>query len=72
MGFILVEDDGSIDLWFNSKHHSKSSYPIAQLIRLKVILAKLDGVNLDENTQKLKYTEPYQVIQIAATIMQHS
>ena len=49
-----IEDDGSIDLWFNSKYHSKSSYPIAQLIRLKVILAKFDGVNLDENTQKLK------------------
>ena len=49
-----IQDDGSIDLWSNSKYHSKSSYPIAQLIRLKVLLAKLDGVNLNENTQKLK------------------
>jgi hypothetical protein len=49
-----IEDDGSVELWFNSKYHSKSSYPIAQLIRLKVLLAKLEGVNLDENTQKLK------------------
>lgn len=48
-----LQDDGSIDLWFNSKHHSKSSYPIAQLIRIKILLAKIDGLNLDETVEKL-------------------
>jgi uncharacterized protein YyaL (SSP411 family) len=49
-----LQDDGSIDLWFNSKYHSKSSYPIAQLIRLKILLGKIDGSNLDETVEKLK------------------
>jgi len=49
-----VQDDGSIDLWFNSKHHSKSSYPIAQLIRLKILVAKLDGSSLDETVRRLE------------------
>ena len=49
-----IQDDGSIDLWFNSKYHSKSSYPIAQLIRLKVLLAKIDGSNPDVILEKLK------------------
>ena len=49
-----VQDDGSIDLWFNSKHHSKSSYPIAQLIRLKTLVAKLDGSSLDETVRRLE------------------
>ncbi len=49
-----IQTDGSIDLWFNSKYHSKSSYPIAQLIRLKILLAKLDGSNLDTSIKKLE------------------
>ena len=49
-----IQSDGSIDLWFNSKYHSKSSYPIAQLIRLKILLAKLEQKNLDQETSKLK------------------
>ena len=35
-----IQSDGSIDLWFNSKYHSKSSYPIAQLIRLMILFDK--------------------------------
>lgn len=49
-----IEEDGSIDLWFNSKYHSKSSYPIAQLIRLKILLAKIENTNLDNTINKLK------------------
>ena len=49
-----IQEDGSIDLWSNSKYHSKSSYPIAQLIRLKILLAKLDGSSLDETIKKLE------------------
>ena len=48
-----IQDDGSIDLWFNSKYHSKSSYPIAQFIRLKILLAKIEGSNIDESISKL-------------------
>ena len=49
-----IQSDGSIDLWFNSKYHSKSSYPIAQLIRLKILLAKLEKRNLDHTISKLQ------------------
>jgi rhamnogalacturonyl hydrolase YesR len=49
-----IQSDGSIDLWFNSKHHSKSSYPIAQLIRIKILLAKLEQKNLDQTISKLQ------------------
>ena len=49
-----IQPDGSIDLWFNSKYHSKSSYPIAQLIRLKILIAKLEQKNLDAKITKLK------------------
>ena len=41
-----IESDGSIDLWFNSKYHSKSSYPIAQIIRLKILISKIDNDNI--------------------------
>jgi hypothetical protein len=33
-----IEDDGGINLWFNSKYNSKASYPVAQLIRLMILL----------------------------------
>jgi len=49
-----IQSDGSIDLWFNSKYHSKSSYPIAQLIRLKILLAKIEQKNLDQTIEKLQ------------------
>jgi hypothetical protein len=49
-----IQSDGSIDLWFNSKYHSKSSYPIAQLIRLKILIAKLEQKNIDPTVSKLK------------------
>ena len=49
-----IQFDGSIDLWFNSKYHSKSSYPIGQLIRLKILLAKLEQKNLEQTIEKLE------------------
>ena len=49
-----IQKDGSIELWFNSKYHSKSSYPIAQIIRLKILIAKIDDQKLDQNISKLK------------------
>ena len=51
---VKIQDDGSINLWFNSKYHSKSTYPIAQLIRLKILVAKLDGSSLDETIRRLE------------------
>ena len=49
-----IQPDGSIDLWFNSRYHSKSSYPIAQLIRIKILLAKLEQKKLDQTISKLQ------------------
>ena len=49
-----IQFDGSIDLWFNSKYHSKSRYPIGQLIRLKILLAKLEQKNLEQTLEKLE------------------
>ncbi len=50
-----ISKDGSIELWFNSKYHEKASYPIAQIIRLKLLLAKIDPSNHDEQVlEKLK------------------
>ena len=40
-----LNSDGSIDLWFNSKYHSKSSYPIAQIIRLKILISKINNLS---------------------------
>jgi len=49
-----IQEDGSIDLWFNSRYHSKSSYPVAQLIRLKILLSKIEKTDLDQSVEKLK------------------
>ena len=40
-----INTDGSIDLWFNSKYHSKSSYHIAQIIRLKILISKINNLS---------------------------
>lgn len=49
-----IKNDGSIDLWFNSKYHSKSSYPIAQLIRIKLLLSKLENQDMESIIFQLK------------------
>ena len=47
-----IENDGSIQLWFGSKYKSKSSYATAQLIRLMILVDKLD-----DNTSYKNQTE---------------
>jgi hypothetical protein len=37
-----ILEDGSINLWHNSKYNSKSAYPIAQLIRILILIDKLE------------------------------
>ena len=44
-----IGSDGSIDLWFNTKFKSKSSYAIAQVIRLMVLS---DKINKNNNSKK--------------------
>ena len=48
-----ISKDGSLNLWFNAKHQqAKTSYHIAQLIR---ILLVIDSIN--ENKENLQYIE---------------
>ena len=37
-----IQQDGSIELWFNSKYREKASYPVAQLIRIMILIDKLE------------------------------
>ena len=55
-----IKNDGSIDLWFNSKYHSKSSYPIAQIIRIKILLSKLTNSFEPEYLSNLKFLNSLQ------------
>ena len=48
-----ISDDGSILLWFNSKYKEKAAYPIAQLIRLIILLNSISPTNLINETKKL-------------------
>jgi rhamnogalacturonyl hydrolase YesR len=49
-----IDADGSINLWFNSKHSSKSIYPIAQIIRLMLLVDSIDKTNhYSANVKKL-------------------
>jgi len=38
-----INQDGSVSLWFNSKYKSKAAYPIAQLIRILILLDKINN-----------------------------
>ena len=50
-----IADDGSINLWFNSKYNSKAVYPIAQIIRLMILFDKLrSGDKYLKNILKLR------------------
>ncbi len=40
-----IAENGSISLWFNSKYKSKAIYPIAQIIRLMILIDKLQDNN---------------------------
>jgi uncharacterized protein YyaL (SSP411 family) len=57
-----IEQDGSIPLWFNHKQQSKASYPVAQLIRLLVLVNALDKNSKYENTASnlLEYLVSFQ------------
>jgi len=48
-----ISDDGSILLWFNSKYKEKAAYPIAQLIRLIILVNSISPTNLMHYTNKL-------------------
>lgn len=48
-----IEDDGSIKLWFNSKYDEKAAYPIAQLIRLLLLLDKIQDDDFLKYAKKL-------------------
>ena len=49
-----IKTDGSINLWFNSKHSSKSIYPIAQIVRLMLLVDSINKTNYySENIKKL-------------------
>ena len=49
-----IDNDGSINLWFNSKHSSKSIYPIAQIVRLMLLVDSIDKTNhYSEDVKKL-------------------
>ena len=50
-----LQDDGSIELWFNSKHRSKASYPTAQLLRIVLLLDKLSQNRQYEDLAKKLY-----------------
>ena len=40
-----IAENGSISLWFNSKYKSKAIYPIAQIIRLMILMDKFQNNN---------------------------
>ena len=40
-----ISNDGSISLWHNSKYKSKAAYPIAQLIRILILIDKINDTS---------------------------
>jgi hypothetical protein len=47
-----IQNDGSINLWHNSKYSSKSVYPIAQIIRLMLLVDSIEKTNQFSSTIK--------------------
>jgi hypothetical protein len=45
-----IQQDGRVELWFNSKYREKASYPIAQLIRIMILLDKLENNDFYKKT----------------------
>ena len=53
--FNQINSDGSIELWYNSRYKSKASYPLAQLIRITLLLEKICDLDIEkEKIDKLK------------------
>ena len=50
-----INDDGSISLWFNSKYKSKAAYPISQLIRILILLDKINNNSKYKPQTKILY-----------------
>lgn len=48
-----IQDNGSIELWFNSKYKAKASYPIAQLLRIMMLLDKLNKTQYRDVANRL-------------------
>lgn len=49
-----IEDDGSVPLWFNSHHQqSKTSYHIAQLMRIMILVSKIHDADYQKHVDKL-------------------
>jgi len=65
-----IKNDGSINLWFNSKHNVIASYPIAQLLRIMILLDKLeDNSNFKQQEDKLyKYLISFQASSLNSKI----
>ncbi|MGI0041890.1 MAG: hypothetical protein ACRD94_08000, partial [Nitrosopumilaceae archaeon] len=51
-----IQQDGSIELWFNSKYREKASYPVAQLIRIMILMDKLENDDSYKNTTDKLYS----------------
>jgi len=49
-----VDEDGAILLWFNSKYKEKAAYPIAQLIRLIILVNSVKPTNMINGIKKLE------------------
>lgn len=50
-----IQNDGSIELWFDAKHRAKASYPIAQLLRIILLLAQLGKTTEYQDATNLLY-----------------
>lgn len=50
-----IQNDGSIELWFNSKYRAKASYSIAQLLRIMLLLDKLNKTRKYEDVSSRIY-----------------
>lgn len=57
-----INQDGSIPLWFNHKQQSKASYPVAQLIRLLVLIDTVEKNSryTDAINKLLEYLRSFQ------------
>ena len=62
-----IQNDNSIELWFNSKYqHSKTSYAVAQLIRLMILTDKISNTDRNKNNI-LKLTSFLQTLQVSSS-----
>lgn len=50
-----IGNDGNIELWHNSKHRSIAAYPLAQLIRIIILIDKIEN----QNQLKDKFLKTY-------------